>query len=197
MVAADQRTCHRRRLHPRRGLRSPHHDGATAASAFPSSPSACRFRHCRSRSWRARRRRRAARSRIHRRTVQIDEAKALGLIDEKCPAGMLLDRATRSRTGWPPFPPARSHSRKRRSTADPRAHQQLADYNARVSSVDAAAHLRHDSRILEKTIKKNHNPRAEIRIFPIPVANPKSKLASIADPSRSAATNDRSVSRIR
>jgi len=27
------------------------------------------------------------------RTVQIDEAKALGLIDEKCPAGMLLDRA--------------------------------------------------------------------------------------------------------
>jgi enoyl-CoA hydratase len=28
------------------------------------------------------------------RTVEIDEAKALGLIDEKCPAGMLLDRAT-------------------------------------------------------------------------------------------------------
>lgn len=28
------------------------------------------------------------------RTVQIDEAKTLGLIDEKCPAGMLLDRAT-------------------------------------------------------------------------------------------------------
>ena len=28
------------------------------------------------------------------RTVQIDEAKALGLIDEKCPAGMLIDRAT-------------------------------------------------------------------------------------------------------
>jgi enoyl-CoA hydratase len=28
------------------------------------------------------------------RTVQIDEAKAMGLIDEKCPAGMLLDRAT-------------------------------------------------------------------------------------------------------
>ena len=27
------------------------------------------------------------------RTVQVDEAKALGLIDEKCPAGMLLDRA--------------------------------------------------------------------------------------------------------
>ena len=27
------------------------------------------------------------------RTVQIDEAKTLGLIDEKCPAGMLLDRA--------------------------------------------------------------------------------------------------------
>lgn len=28
------------------------------------------------------------------RTVQVDEAKALGLIDEKCPAGMLLDRAS-------------------------------------------------------------------------------------------------------
>lgn len=27
------------------------------------------------------------------RTVQIDEAKSLGLIDEKCPSGMLLDRA--------------------------------------------------------------------------------------------------------
>ena len=27
------------------------------------------------------------------RTVQIDEAKALGLIDEKCPSGMLMDRA--------------------------------------------------------------------------------------------------------
>jgi enoyl-CoA hydratase len=27
------------------------------------------------------------------RTVQVDEAKALGLVDEKCPAGMLLDRA--------------------------------------------------------------------------------------------------------
>ena len=27
------------------------------------------------------------------RTVQVDEAKALGLIDEKCPAGMLMDRA--------------------------------------------------------------------------------------------------------
>src|SRR5688500_6391650 len=28
------------------------------------------------------------------RTVHIDEAKAMGLIDEKCPSGMLLDRAT-------------------------------------------------------------------------------------------------------
>jgi enoyl-CoA hydratase len=27
------------------------------------------------------------------RTVQVDEAKALGLVDEKCPSGMLLDRA--------------------------------------------------------------------------------------------------------
>lgn len=28
------------------------------------------------------------------RTVQVDEARAMGLIDEQCPAGMLLDRAT-------------------------------------------------------------------------------------------------------
>ena len=28
------------------------------------------------------------------RTVQVDEAKTLGLVDEKCPSGMLLDRAT-------------------------------------------------------------------------------------------------------
>jgi enoyl-CoA hydratase len=28
------------------------------------------------------------------RTVQIDDAKTIGLIDEKCPSGMLLDRAT-------------------------------------------------------------------------------------------------------
>src|SRR5689334_6362814 len=28
------------------------------------------------------------------RTVQVDEAKTLGLVDEKCPAGMLMDRAT-------------------------------------------------------------------------------------------------------
>jgi enoyl-CoA hydratase len=27
------------------------------------------------------------------RTVQVDEAKSLGLIDDKCPAGMLMDRA--------------------------------------------------------------------------------------------------------
>jgi enoyl-CoA hydratase len=27
------------------------------------------------------------------RTVQVDEARALGLVDEKCPAGMLMDRA--------------------------------------------------------------------------------------------------------
>src|SRR5688500_8295936 len=27
------------------------------------------------------------------RTVQVDEAKAIGLVDEKCPSGMLLDRA--------------------------------------------------------------------------------------------------------
>jgi enoyl-CoA hydratase len=28
------------------------------------------------------------------RTVQVDDARALGLIDEKCPSGMLIDRAT-------------------------------------------------------------------------------------------------------
>lgn len=40
------------------------------------------------------------------RTVQVDEAKALGLIDEKCPAGMLIDRATETAQRFAAIPAA-------------------------------------------------------------------------------------------
>lgn len=40
------------------------------------------------------------------RTVQVDEAKSIGLIDEKCPAGMLLDRAMEVATKMGSIPAA-------------------------------------------------------------------------------------------
>lgn len=40
------------------------------------------------------------------RTVQADEAKALGLIDEKCPAGMLIDRAREAAQRFAAIPAA-------------------------------------------------------------------------------------------
>ena len=40
------------------------------------------------------------------RTVQVDEAKALGLIDEKCPSGMLLDRAMEAAQRFAAIPAA-------------------------------------------------------------------------------------------
>ena len=70
------------------------------------------------------------------RTVQIDEAKALGLIDEKCPAGMLLDRATEVAQKLAAIPP-RAFALTKEAFYSPileRANQ-LADLNERV--VDA------------------------------------------------------------
>ena len=70
------------------------------------------------------------------RTVQIDEAKALGLIDEKCPAGMLLDRATEVAQKLAAIP-ARAFALTKEAFYSPileRANQ-LADLNERV--VDA------------------------------------------------------------
>jgi len=70
------------------------------------------------------------------RTVQIDDAKALGLIDEKCPAGMLVERATESAHRLAAIP-ARTFALTKEAFYAPileRANQ-LADLNARV--VDA------------------------------------------------------------
>jgi enoyl-CoA hydratase len=90
------------------------------------------------------------------RTVQIDEAKALGLIDEKCPSGMLLDRATEVALKLASIPPA-AFALTKEAFYGPilgRAHQ-LADLNARVSD----AWLQQDTydairAYLNKTIKK-------------------------------------------
>src|SRR6185436_10871485 len=68
------------------------------------------------------------------RTVQIDEAKALGLIDEKCPAGMLMDRATEIAQKMASIP-ADAFALTKESFYSPilaRANQ-LADLNARVT----------------------------------------------------------------
>lgn len=70
------------------------------------------------------------------RTVQIDEAKAMGLIDEKCPAGMLLDRATEAAQKLAAIP-AGAFALTKESFYTPilERTKQLADLNARV--VDA------------------------------------------------------------
>ena len=90
------------------------------------------------------------------RTVQIDEAKALGLIDEKCPSGMLLDRATEVALQLASIPPAAFALTKEAfySPILERA-RHLADLNARV----AEAWLQQDTydtirAYLDKTIKK-------------------------------------------
>jgi len=70
------------------------------------------------------------------RTVQIDEAKTIGLIDEKCPDGMLMDRATEVAQKLALIPPAAFALTKEAFHAPILARtQQLADLNARV--VDA------------------------------------------------------------
>jgi enoyl-CoA hydratase len=90
------------------------------------------------------------------RTVQIDEAKALGLIEEKCPAGMLLDRATEVAQRLAAIP-ALTFALTKEAFYAPileRANR-LADLNARVS----AAWMQQETydtirRYLEKTIPK-------------------------------------------
>ena len=67
------------------------------------------------------------------RTVQIDEAKALGLIDEKCPAGMLMDRASEVARTMASIP-AGAFALTKESFYTPILERttQLADVNARV-----------------------------------------------------------------
>jgi 2-(1,2-epoxy-1,2-dihydrophenyl)acetyl-CoA isomerase len=67
------------------------------------------------------------------RTVQIDEAKAMGLIDEKCPAGMLLDRATEKAQELAAIPAgAFALTKEAFYTPIIKRTKQLADLNARV-----------------------------------------------------------------
>ena len=83
------------------------------------------------------------------RTVQIDEAKAMGLIDEKCPAGMLLDRATEvgAEAGLDSCRRVRADEGSI-FHADPPTHEAARrSQRARRRCLDAAAHLRHHSRL--------------------------------------------------
>ena len=90
------------------------------------------------------------------RTVQIDEAKTLGLIDEKCPSGMLLDRATEVAQRLASIPPGAFALTKEAFYAPilQRVHQ-LADLNARVTDAWLQPHTYEAIRAyLDKTIKK-------------------------------------------
>ncbi len=90
------------------------------------------------------------------RTVQIDEAKTMGLIDEKCPAGMLLDRATEVARKLASIP-AGTFALMKEAFYSPileRA-RQLSDLNARVAEAWLQPHTYDTIRAyLEKTIKK-------------------------------------------
>ena len=67
------------------------------------------------------------------RTVEIDEAKALGLIDEKCPAGMLIDRASEVAKKLASIPPgAFALTKEAFYTPILERTTRLADLNARV-----------------------------------------------------------------
>ena len=90
------------------------------------------------------------------RTVLIDEAKTMGLIDEKCPAGMLLDRATEVAQRLAAIPPGAFALTKEAfySPVLERA-RQLADLNARVTDAWLQQHTYDTIRAyLDKTIRK-------------------------------------------
>jgi len=90
------------------------------------------------------------------RTVLIDEAKTMGLIDEKCPAGMLLDRAQEVAQRMAAIPSGAFALTKETFYAPilERTHK-LADTNARVSEAWTQQHTYDTIRAyLDKTIKK-------------------------------------------
>jgi enoyl-CoA hydratase len=90
------------------------------------------------------------------RTVTIDEAKPLGLIDEKCPAGMLMDRASEVAEKLASIPPS-AFALTKASFYSPILERtnQLADLNARVTNQwlqqDTYDSIR---KYLDRTIKK-------------------------------------------
>ena len=90
------------------------------------------------------------------RTVQVDEAKAVGLIDEKCPAGMLIDRATEVAQRLASIP-AGAFALTKEAFYAPilERTRQLADLNARVVDAWLQPHTYDTIRAyLDKTIKK-------------------------------------------
>ena len=90
------------------------------------------------------------------RTVLIDEAKALGLIDEKCPSGMLLDRAHEIAHHLMAIPAgAFALTKKAFYTPIIERARQLADLNDRVAAEWEQPHT-YDSirKYLEKTVGK-------------------------------------------
>ena len=94
------------------------------------------------------------------RTVLIDEAKALGLIDEKCPSGMLMDRATEVALRMAAIP-AGAFALTKQAFYTPILERtmQLADMNARVVDAWLQQHTYDTIRAyLEKTVGKKQLP---------------------------------------
>jgi enoyl-CoA hydratase len=92
------------------------------------------------------------------RTVQVDEAKALGLIDEKCPAGMLLDRAIEVAQRLAAIP-AGTFALTKEAFYTPvlERTKALADYNARVVDAWMQQHTYATIRAyLDRTIPKRN-----------------------------------------
>lgn len=90
------------------------------------------------------------------RTVPIDEAKTIGLIDEKCPEGMLLDRATEVAQQLAAIP-AGAFALTKEAFYSPILDRtsRLADLNARVTEAWLQQHTYDTIRAyLDKTIKK-------------------------------------------
>jgi enoyl-CoA hydratase/carnithine racemase len=90
------------------------------------------------------------------RTVLIDEAKTLGLIDEKCPSGMLIDRATEVARKLASIPAA-AFALTKQAFYSPILERttQLAEMNARVVDAWLQPHTYETIRTyLDKTIKK-------------------------------------------
>lgn len=90
------------------------------------------------------------------RTVQIDEAKTMGLIDEKCPSGMLMDRATEVAQKLAVIP-AGAFAMTKEAFYSPILERagRMTDLNVRVSEAWMQQHTYDTIRAyLEKTIKK-------------------------------------------
>ena len=90
------------------------------------------------------------------RTVQVDEAKTLGLIDEKCPSGMLLDRAMEAARRFATIPAAAfALTKEAFYTPILDRTKSLSDLNARVVNEWMQQHTYDTIRAyLDKTIKK-------------------------------------------